>query len=126
MSDIEVESLSIYATPGEAKVPLIERLKLMDAMIHRKLVDDDAKLADTDALARLLRTADGKGNFTDAAAVGHARDILVDRASQHLGVVKFLAMQAAAGSVIARNILTDIEKTNPAALQAFIQNGATA
>lgn len=122
MSDIEVDSLSIYAIPGEPKVKLIERFKLMDAMIHRKLVDDDAKLADTDALARLLMCASGKGNFTDPATITHARSILIDRAGTHVGVIKFLALQAKSGNATAASIMTDIAATNPAAVQAFIDS----
>lgn len=120
---IEVESLSPYAIPGEPKVKLIDRIKFIDAMLHSRLVvEEDAKLADTDALARLLMCASGNGNFTDAATIAHARAVLIDRAGGHPGVVQFLALRAAAGDTTAHSILTDIQTTNPAVLQAFLDN----
>lgn len=127
MSEIEVESLSPYAIPGESKVKLIERFKLMDAMMHSRLVvEEDAKLADTDALNRLLMCAAGKGNFTDPATLAHAAAVLADRAAQNPSVLTFLATKAATGDATARAIVLRIEANNPAVIQAALttQKGA--
>ncbi|TDZ92173.1 hypothetical protein CCUG60885_04287 [Mycobacteroides salmoniphilum] len=91
MSDLQVESLSIYATPGEPLIPIVRMVQAIDAAEHRKLVEDWARNGDTDALSRIARTAAGQGKFRDAATVAHAQAVLAD-----------------------------IEATNPAALQQFI------
>ena len=97
MSDLQVESLSIYATPGEPLIPIVRMVQSIDAADHRQLVEDAARLGDPDSLARIVRTAAGQGKFRDAGTVNHARAVLAD-----------------------------IEKTNPAVLQAFnAQNGAS-
>lgn len=96
MSGLEVESLSIYATPGEENIPVVRLIQSIDAAGHRELVEDAARLGDLDSLARIARTAAGLGKFRDPATVNHAKAVLAD-----------------------------IEKSNPAALQAFTtQNGA--
>ena len=93
----QVPSQSIYATPGEgAKWQLHELIKNDDGMIHAAYVEASARLGDIDSLTRVARVAAGQGAVTDAASVARARAVLAE-----------------------------IEKTNPAALQAFIaQNGA--
>lgn len=91
MSDLQVESLSIYATPGEPLIPIVRMVQAIDAAEHRKLVEDWARTGDADALSRIARTAAGQGKFRDAATVAHAQAVLAD-----------------------------IEATNPAALQQFI------
>lgn len=92
MSNESLESISIYATPGEAKrYTPAQMLQSIDGMAHRALIEDDARLADVDAIGRIVLVAKGQGKYRDAAAVRHA---------------------------IA--VLADLEKTNPAALQAFI------
>lgn len=91
MSDLQVESLSIYATPGEPLIPIVRMVQAIDAAEHRKLVEDWARTGDADALSRIARTAAGQGKFKDPATVAHARAILAD-----------------------------IEATNPAVLQEFI------
>lgn len=91
MSDLQVESLSIYATPGEPLIPIVRMVQAIDAAEHRKLVEDWARTGDADALSRIARTAAGQGKFKDPATVAHAKAILAD-----------------------------IEATNPAVLQEFI------
>lgn len=88
---MEVESLSIYATPGEPLIPVVRMIQAIDANEHRDLVQDWARRGDPDALSRIARTAAGKGKFTDPATVNHAK-----------------------------SVLADIESTNPAVLQAFL------
>lgn len=98
MANTEVESLSIYATPGEPLIPLVRMIQAIDANEHRELVEDWARQGDQDALSRIARTAAGKGKFTDPATIAHAKAVLAD-----------------------------IEASNPAVLQAFInQNGVSA
>lgn len=91
MSDLQVESLSIYATPGEPLIPIVRMVQAIDAAEHRKLVEDWARTGDADALSRIARTAAGQGKFRDAATIAHAKAVLAD-----------------------------IEATNPAVLQEFI------
>lgn len=92
MSDLQLESLSIYATPGEPLIPIARMIQSIDGMAHRELIETAAQLGDPDALARIARTAAGKGKYTDPATINHAKAILAN-----------------------------IEATNPAALQAFLK-----
>lgn len=79
MSDLRLESLSIYATPGEGAIyPPASLLQSVDAMTHRALVERDAKLGDKDALDRIARVAAGQGKYTDAASVAHAKSVLAE------------------------------------------------
>ena len=91
MSNLEVESLSIYATPGEPLIPIVRMVQAIDAADHRRLVEDAARLGDRDSLARIARTAAGQGKYRDPATIAHAAAVLAE-----------------------------IESTNPAVLQAFI------
>jgi predicted chitinase len=84
MSDVELESISIYATPGEPKIPLARLLQNIDAALHRfAIVEPDARLGDADALMRLARTADGRGKFKDAGTVAHAKAVLLEIANKN-------------------------------------------
>ena len=74
----ELESWSIYATPGEAKIPAEKMLQAVDAAAHRELVESTARLGDTDALARIARTAKGLGKYTDEATKEHAVAVLAE------------------------------------------------
>lgn len=96
MSDELLESVSIYATPGEgAKYTPRQMLQSVDGMAHRELVETAARLGDVDALSRIVAVAAGRGKYTDAAAITHARAVL-----------------------------TALESSNPAVLQAYLaQNG---
>jgi len=90
---IEVESLSIYATPGEPKIPAWKLLQAIDAHgSHEEYVEKQAHLGEPDALARVARTAAGRGRY---------------------GAAPFAVNQA-------KDVLADIEKTNPAILQQFL------
>jgi predicted chitinase len=91
MSDLEVESLSLYATPGERNIPIVRMLQAIDAAEHRKLVEDSARQGDADSLARIQRVAAGQGKYRDSGAIAHARAVL-----------------------------SEIGATNPAVLEAFI------
>jgi putative chitinase len=92
MANTEVESLSIYATPGEPNIPLVRLVQSIDAAGHRFLVEEAARLGDTDSLSRIARTASGQGKYRDPATVAHAAAVLAD-----------------------------IEATNPSVLQAFLK-----
>ena len=78
MSDLQVESLSIYATPGEPLIPIVRMVQSIDAADHRELVEDAARLGDQDSLSRIARTAAGQGKFRDPATIAHARAVLAD------------------------------------------------
>lgn len=96
----QIPSQSIYATPGEgARWQLHELIKNDDGLLYTLYVENSAKLGDTDALERVLRTAAGRGITTDPAAVTRAR-----------------------------TVLADIEATRPEILKSFTasKNGATA
>lgn len=75
MSD-PVESWSIYATPGEPKIPPINLLRAIDAAVHRDLTDADALAGDPEAIRRVARTALGQGVNKSPGAVAHATRIL--------------------------------------------------
>jgi putative chitinase len=95
MSDTLYPSESIYATPGEgAKFTLAQLIQSIDGMTHRKLVEDDAKLAAPEAIGRIARVAAGQGQFTDAASIAHAKSILAElEATQPDALRAYLATQ---------------------------------
>lgn len=74
----ELESWSIYATPGEPKIPATRMLQAIDAANHRELVENAARMGDTESLARIARTAKGLGKYTDEATKEHAIAVLAD------------------------------------------------
>lgn len=76
MSNLEVESLSIYATPGEPKIPIVRMIQAIDAADHRRLVEQAASLGDPDSIQRIARTAAGQGKFRDPATINHAVAVL--------------------------------------------------
>lgn len=78
MGNTAVPSWSIYATPGEPDVPLVNMLQAIDANNHRDLVEQWATLGDTDSLSRIVRTANGQGRATDAASIAHATAFLAN------------------------------------------------
>lgn len=80
MSDLRASSLSIYATPGEPDIPVVELIRAIDAHgSHEEYVERQARLGDRDALSRVARTAAGKGKYGSAAfAVNQARAVLAD------------------------------------------------
>lgn len=71
-----VESWSIYASPGEPKIPPINLLRAIDAKIHRDLTDEDARAGDIAAIQRVARTAAGQGPNKSAGAIAHATRVL--------------------------------------------------
>lgn len=73
---MELESWSIYATPGEPKIPAERMLQAIDAANHRELVENAARLGDVDSLARIARVAAGRGKYTDSASIAHAKAVL--------------------------------------------------
>lgn len=93
MTNLAVPSLSIYANPGEPPVPIVEMLRALDAHgPHEPYVEAQARAGDRDALARVVRTAAGRGIYGNATGPVNQ----------------------------AKAVLADIEKTNPAVLQAFL------
>lgn len=95
MANPAVPSASIYAPPGEPPVPIVDMIRGIDAHgPHEPYVEAQARAGDQDALMRVARTAAGKGQYGTAP-----------------------------GPVAqAKAVLSDIEKTNPAVLQAFLAN----
>jgi predicted chitinase len=74
---MELESWSIYATPGEPKIPAHKMIQAIDAKEHRDLTDIDAKNGDIEAIRRVARTAAGLGKYGNAAGpVAHATRVL--------------------------------------------------
>ncbi|AOT25771.1 lysin A [Mycobacterium phage Tortellini] len=95
MSNLKVPSLSIYATPGEPDVPIVDMIRALDAHgDHESYVERQALLGDTDAIARIVRTAAGKGKYGNATGPVNQ----------------------------AKAALKQIEAANPAALQQFLAN----
>lgn len=93
MTNPAVPSLSIYANPGEPPVPILEMIRALDAHgPHEPYVEARARAGDQDALARVVRTAAGRGQYgTNPGPLNQAKAVLAD-----------------------------IEHTNPGVLQAFI------
>lgn len=80
---LELESWSIYATPGEPKIPAERMLQAIDAANHRELVENAARLGDVDSLQRIARTAAGQGKYRDAATMQHATAVLAEIEATH-------------------------------------------
>lgn len=96
MSDLSVESLSIYATPGEPLIPIVRMIQSIDAADHRELVESAARLGDRDSLDRIARTAAGKGKFKDPATINHAKAVLADIEASNPNILKdYLAAKGA-------------------------------
>lgn len=76
----EIESMSIYAEPNEAKIPAWKILQALDAHgPHEPFVESQARAGEPDALRRVARTAAGKGKFgTLPSAVNQATKVLAD------------------------------------------------
>ncbi|AGT14260.1 endolysin [Mycobacterium phage Adzzy] len=76
----EVESFSIYATPGEPKIPLFVMLQSLDAHgPHEPYVEEQARHGDRDAISRVIRTAAGKGKYgTASGPVNQASRVLAE------------------------------------------------
>lgn len=93
MSDQLYPSVSIYATPGEGpKYTLAQLIQSIDGMRHRETVENDAKLGDQDALARIVRVAAGRGAYTDPSSVAHAKSVLASIEASNPDILKqFLA-----------------------------------
>ena len=78
MADRLYPSVSIYKTPGEgARYTLAQLIQSIDAMSHREAVEDAAIQGSLDDIDRVMRVAAGKGEFRDAWAVNHAKNVLV-------------------------------------------------
>lgn len=75
-----VPSLSIYSTPGEPDVAVVDMIRALDAHgPHEQHVEQQARLGNPDALLRVARTAAGRGRFGDQpAAVNQACRVLAD------------------------------------------------
>lgn len=85
VSNLRVPSLSIYAAPGEPDVLVVDMIRALDAHgPHEPHVEARARLGDPDAIARIARTAAGKGKFTDPTTIAHATAQLAAIPEQHL------------------------------------------
>ena len=92
MADTRYESWSIYKKPGEgAKLTALDFLRAIDAREHEKLIKESALDGDLDAINDLFRVASGNGEYKDAKAINRAKAALAQ-----------------------------VEKTNPAALKAYL------
>lgn len=73
---MNVKSWSIYATPGEPEIPVVDLIRAIDAKVHRDLTDEDARAGDPEAIRRVARTAAGLGANRSAGAINHAVQVL--------------------------------------------------
>ena len=84
MSETRLESLSLYATPGEGAIYTpAQLLQSIDGMAHRELVERDARLGDPDAIKRIATVAAGAGKYRDPTAIAHATAVLADIGATH-------------------------------------------
>lgn len=75
---LSVPSLSIYANPGEADVPIATMIAAFDAHgPHEPYVEKQARLGDVDAIRRVARTANGQGRVKTPAAVKQATEVFL-------------------------------------------------
>lgn len=92
MSDKLYESVSLYKTPGEGpKYTLAQLIQSIDGFRHRETVEAAAALGSLEDIERIFRVAVGKGAYTDPVSVNHAKAFL-----------------------------SQLEKTNPDALKAYL------
>jgi len=77
---LKVPSLSIYANPGEPDVDVVDMIRALDAHgDHEAYVERQARLGDSDALSRVVRTAAGKGKYGNTSgAVNQAKAVLAE------------------------------------------------
>ncbi|QFG10381.1 endolysin [Mycobacterium phage Anthony] len=77
---MEVESFSIYADPGEPKIPLYVMLQSLDAHgPHEPYVEAQARIGHADSIRRVVRTAAGKGKYgTAPGPVNQASRVLAE------------------------------------------------
>lgn len=95
MSDELLESVSIYATPGEgAKYTPRQMLQSVDGMTHRELVENAARLGDPDALARIAAVAAGRGKYRDQSSIDHAVAVLAEIDGKTTDQIKALIKEA--------------------------------
>lgn len=73
---MNVKSWSIYATPGEPEIPVVDLIRAIDAKVHRDLTDEDARAGDPEAIRRVARTAAGLGANRSPGAISHAVAVL--------------------------------------------------
>lgn len=79
-----LESISLYATPGETtRYTLPQMVQSIDGMTHRALIESAARYGDLDAIARIARVAAGAGKYRDPSAIRHATAILAEIEAQH-------------------------------------------
>lgn len=73
------ESRSIYADPAEgARWPWFELAENNDKFNHERYVEDEARAGNLQELARVVRTAQGQGKFTDPVVVQKAQRVLAE------------------------------------------------
>ena len=78
-SDELIESVSIYAAPGEGpRYTARQLLRSCDARLHEQFVETRARRGDPDALRRIALVAAGRGKYTDEATVNDAIVLLAD------------------------------------------------
>ncbi len=98
MSNPAAPSASIYATPGEPPVPVIEMIRSLDAHgPHEPYVEQKAREGDDDALSRVIRTAAGQGQYGNASGpVNQAKAVLAQIEAATPDVLKqYLATKGA-------------------------------
>lgn len=71
-------SVSIYKTPGEgAKYSLAQLIQSIDGFAHREAVENAAMNGSVTDIDRVFRVAAGKGEYRDPWAITHARNVLI-------------------------------------------------
>ena len=74
---MKVKSLSIYATPGEGPIPVVDMIAALDAHgPHEPYVEARAREGDIDSIRRIARTAAGQGEYRHPAAITQAKRVI--------------------------------------------------
>ena len=78
MADGRYSSWSIYKTPGEGDIPLVDMIRAIDAREHERATHEGALAGYQDDIHRVFRTAAGQGEFKDAKAVNRAKSVIAE------------------------------------------------
>ena len=88
MADTKYESWSIYKKPGEgAKLTLADFIRAIDAREHEKLIRESALDGDLDAINDVFRVAAGQGEYKDAKAVNRAKSVIAELKKSNPGAL---------------------------------------
>ena len=88
MADTRYESWSIYKKPGEgAKLTLQDFIRAIDAREHERLIRESALDGDLDAINDVFRVAAGQGEYKDAKAVNRAKSVIAELKKSNPGAL---------------------------------------